>query len=79
MLLERAVAHRLRTVDAPAIIAVVSTPRNVSRSYVAANLALALADGETPVLAVDGHDGTMASKLCPGVQIGPTPHPASRP
>ena len=69
-LLGRAVAHRLRTLGGPAVLAVVATPGNHGRSVTAANLALALTEGEVPVLAVDGDDGTMAAMLRPGPAAG---------
>jgi hypothetical protein len=62
-LLGRAVAQALRSTTAPAVLAVVGAPGNASRSATAADLARALAEGERPVLVVDGDDGTLAADL----------------
>lgn len=70
-LLGRAVAHRLADVDAPVRLAVVATAENRARSDTAAGLALALAETDVPVLAVDAGDGTMAEVLHPATPSGP--------
>jgi hypothetical protein len=70
-LLGRAVAHRLADFDAPVRLAVVATPENEFRSDITAGLALALAETDLPVLAVDAGDGAMAQVLHPATPSGP--------
>lgn len=70
-LLGRAVAHRLADFDAPVRLAVVATAENRARSDTTAGLALALAENDLPVLAVDAGDGAMAQVLYPATSSGP--------
>jgi hypothetical protein len=65
-LLARAVRRRLDATDRGTVVAVVASPEHPDRADVTAGLALALADDETLVLAVDAAGGAVAGDLLPG-------------
>lgn len=68
-LMGRAVSQSLERLAGCSVLAIVASGRNAKRSEASAHLALALAEGGTKVLAVDGGNGTMAGFLRPGTAL----------